>query len=95
MARKRIKKFSALVGMIGVTTLLVLFFLALPAFWASTAGKVFSVVWLMVATCVMVAFGDKVFERKATKPLASVYRLRSRDHVPARAPKVVKRTDIS
>ncbi len=94
MARKRIKKFSALVGMIGVTTLLVLFFLAVPAFWASSAGKVFAVVWLLVAACVLVAFGDKVFARKTTRPLATVYRLRSRDHVPVRAVKLVRRTDI-
>ena len=95
MTGKRIKKFSALVGMLGVTALLVLFFLAVPSFWASTAGKVFSVVWLMVAVCVMVAFGGKVFERKRARPLASVYRMRSRGHIPARAAKVVKHTDIS
>lgn len=95
MARKRMKKFSGLVGLSGVTALLVLFFLAVPAFWVSTTGKVFSVVWLTVAVCVLVAFGDKVFSRGVTRPLASVYRLRNREHMQARAPKADKQTDMS
>lgn len=73
MARKRIKKFGALVGMIAVTTLLMLYFLAVPVFWGATSGKVFSFVWLMLALVMLAAFGQKVFEGKRKRVLAPVY----------------------
>lgn len=77
MARKKIKKFQALVGMIAVTTMLVLYFLAVPTFLGVTAGRVFSLVWLVVALVTLVAFGQKVFQRKRKGALAPVYVFRS------------------
>lgn len=73
MARKKVGKFSALVGMIAVTTMLMVCFVAAPAFGGATAGKVFSVVWLLVALISFAAFGEKVFARKSPKNRAPVY----------------------
>jgi K+ transporter len=67
MARKRMKKFSALVGTIVVTTMLTIYFLALPTFFASSIGKVFSIAWLIVALVTLAGFGLKVFKRKQKK----------------------------
>jgi hypothetical protein len=64
MTRKRVKKFSALVGMIAVTSMLVLFFLALPSFLTTTVGVVFSPSWLVIAVATLAGFGMKVFQRK-------------------------------
>jgi uncharacterized membrane protein YdfJ with MMPL/SSD domain len=67
MARKRLHKFSALVGTIVVTTMLILYFLAVPTFVTTTIGKVFSVAWLMMALVSLAGFGLKVFKRKPQK----------------------------
>jgi hypothetical protein len=82
MARERMKKFSALVGMIAVTSMLVLFSLAVPSFLATTAGKVFAVIWMLVAIVSLAGFGLKVFQRKQKKrALAPVYNLRARPRI--------------
>jgi hypothetical protein len=73
MARKRVRKFGALLGTIAVTTMLVLYFLAFPAFWATMAGKVFTFVWLAAALVTLVAFGQRAFTGKRKRVLASVY----------------------
>lgn len=95
MARGKVKKFSALVGTITVTTLLVLFFLAVPAFLGTTAGKVFSFVWLMMALVTLVAFGEKVFSRKRKRVLAPVYKFRGPVYAISKMPKGLRQKDIS
>jgi hypothetical protein len=67
MARGRVKKFSALVGMIAVTSMLVLFFLAVPSFLTTTVGQVFSFSWLLIAVATLAGFGMNVFQRKQRK----------------------------
>jgi hypothetical protein len=42
----------------------VLFFLAMPSLIATTAGKVFSLLWLSVALASLAALTSKVFQRK-------------------------------
>lgn len=73
MARKRMRKFSALIGMITVTAMLMLYFLAFPAFLQTTGGKVFSFLWLATALVTLVAFGQKAFTGKRKRVLAPVY----------------------
>lgn len=76
--RRKKHKFSALVSMIAVTSLLVLYFLAVPAFWTTAAGKAFSVVWLVAALAVMAALALTVFERKRERSvLAQVYHFKA------------------
>lgn len=73
MARKRIKKFSALVGMITVTALLMLYFLAVPAFWGTLSGQIFSCLWLTLALVMLTAFGQKVFAAKRKRLFTPAY----------------------
>lgn len=67
MAPKRMHKLSALVGTIVVTTMLILFFLAVPTFAATPIGKMFSVAWLVMALVTLAGFGLKVIKRKQKK----------------------------
>lgn len=63
MTRRRIRKFNALVGMIAVSTMFILYFLAVPTFKLTTSGAIFSVVWLIVALAAFGGFAIKIFKR--------------------------------
>lgn len=62
MSKKRMKKFTALVGTIAATTMLIIFFLAMPAFLATTGGKVFSVSWLLISLISLAGFSYSLFK---------------------------------
>ncbi|MBP2652293.1 MAG: hypothetical protein H6Q74_3118 [Firmicutes bacterium] len=70
--KAKISRFGSLVSLVGVTAMLALFALALPEFLSSVAGRVFTVVWSMVAIIVFVAHARRLTIEQRRLPLELV-----------------------
>jgi len=62
--KRKISKFSALIGLSALSAMCVLFFLFIPELVATTAGQVFVGVWALIAMLSFVAHGRSVTTRK-------------------------------
>jgi len=58
--KERVSKFGSLISLIAITAMLAVFSLALPEFIASTAGRVFAVVWALTAIIVFIAHVNRM-----------------------------------
>jgi len=58
--KQRISKFGSVISLMGITAMLSLFSLALPGFLTSTTGRVFAVIWAVIAIVVFIAHTKRV-----------------------------------
>lgn len=62
--RRKISKFGEVVSLALLSAMLVVFFLFMPEFALSTAGRVFIGVWTLLAVLSFVAYGSSVRARR-------------------------------
>lgn len=78
--RRKISKFGEVVSLALLSAMLVVFFLFMPEFSLSAAGRVFIGVWMLLAVLSFIAYGTSVRVR------------RGRQYIPAWGMKKVGRT---
>lgn len=64
LLKEKTSKFGSIVGFLIVTALIVIFSLALPEFFLSTTGRIYAIVWAIVAICVVLAHGRRISIRR-------------------------------
>ena len=63
--KEKTSKFGSLLSLTAMTAMFVVFWLAVPEFITSPVGRIFAVVWAVVAIVVFIAHAKRVtFERK-------------------------------
>lgn len=58
--KQKISKFGSLTSLILLTTMMAIFSLALPEFIFSTSGRIFAVVWSLLAIVVFIAHATRL-----------------------------------
>jgi hypothetical protein len=67
--KEKTSKFGSTVGLLVVTALIVSFSLALPEFFLSTTGRIFAVLWAIVAGGVFLAHTRRILLRRPVRAL--------------------------
>lgn len=86
--KNKVSKFGSLISLIALSGMLMIFFAALPQFLASTPGKVFAVVWgLMAASAFVFHFSRLRVRREVPQAVMAVNTGAGKD---ARTKKIVR-----
>ena len=69
LLKEKTSRFGSIVGLLIVTALIVSFSMALPELFLSTTGRIFAVLWAIVASGVFLAHGRRLLLRRSVRTL--------------------------
>lgn len=69
---EKISKFGSLISLVALTGMLSLFSLFLPQFWASPAGRIFTMAWALTAIVIFMAHARRVADEQYGRHISGI-----------------------